>query len=172
MKLRFPDGTFDAVVSSLVLNFVPDPAAAVGEMRRVVRKAGIVAACVWDYAEGMQMLRHFWDAAVGLGLPGARNSDEGVRFPVCRREPLADAFRTVGPTPETGHIDVPMLFRDFDDYWRPFLSGIGPAGGFAMRLSEEQRTQLRGSLRSRLPTNADGSIHLVSRAWTVRVPKA
>jgi ubiquinone/menaquinone biosynthesis C-methylase UbiE len=80
MDLPLPDGSFDAVLSELVLNFIPDPAGALREMRRVTKPYGIVSACVWDYADGMKMLRCFWDSAAALD-PAARHLDEGVRFP-------------------------------------------------------------------------------------------
>src|SRR5262249_39684135 len=77
----------DVVVSGLVLNFVPDPARAVAEMARVARASAPVAVYVWDYAGRMELMRHFWDAAVALD-PAARDLDEGPRFPICRPEPL------------------------------------------------------------------------------------
>src|SRR5215211_6476744 len=105
--------TFDAVVTGLVLNFVPEPDKAVCEMPRVTRPGGTVAAYVWDYAEGMQMMRYFWDAAGALD-PKARGLDEGNRFTLCRPEPLANLFRgtRLGEV-EVRAIDVPTVFRDF-----------------------------------------------------------
>jgi SAM-dependent methyltransferase len=166
--LQEATATFDAVVSGLVLNFVPEPERAVAEMARVARPGGVVAAYVWDYAEGMQMIRHFWDAAGELD-PGARELDEGRRFPFCKPEPLADLFRTAGlGEVEVRAIDVPTVFRDFDDYWSPFLGGQAPAPGYAMSLGEERRAALRERIRAGLPTNAQGEHHLFARAWAVR----
>jgi SAM-dependent methyltransferase len=171
MKLRFENGVFDGVVSSLVLNFIPQPGVAVEEMRRVVRDGGIVAACVWDYAGGMQMLRRFWDAAVALQLPGARELDEGVRFPMCHPHRLLELFGRIASNPETVRFDVPMEFRDFNDYWHPFLSGMGPSGAFVEGLTEAQRDQMREYLGSHMPRADDGKIRLVSKAWAVRAAK-
>jgi SAM-dependent methyltransferase len=166
--LRAPTAAFDAVVSGLVLNFVPEPDRAVSEMARVARPGGVVAAYVWDYAEGMRMMRHFWDAAVELD-PSARELDEGRRFPLCKPQPLIDLFRTAGlGGVEARAIDVPTVFRDFEDYWSPFLGGQAPAPGYAMSLGEERRAALRERIRSRLPTNPRGEHHLVARAWAVR----
>ena len=166
--LRADPATFDAVVSGLVLNFVPEPGEAVAEMARVTRPGGTVAAYVWDYAEGMQMMRHFWDAAAELD-PGSRELDEGRRFTLCRPEPLADLFRSTGlHNVEVRAIDVPTVFRDFDDYWSPFLGGRAPAPAYTMSLSEKQRAELRERIRANLPTNAEGEHHLTARAWAVR----
>jgi SAM-dependent methyltransferase len=167
-SLPVDDDAFDCVVSGLVINFVPDQAKAVAELRRVARPGAIVAAYVWDYAGEMQMMRHFWDAAVALN-PAARELDEGVRFPVCRPDPFASLFKSAGlQDVSVKAIDVPTVFRDFDDYWLPFLSGQAPAPGYCMSLSEQDRLKLRDKIKSALPIRADGSIHLVARAWAVR----
>jgi SAM-dependent methyltransferase len=161
--LPFGEGVFDAVVSGLVLNFVPQSSLAVSEMARVARPGGIVAAYVWDYAGEMQLMRRFWDAAVSL------DQDEGRRFPICKPEPLATLFVDAGlKSVEARAIDVPTVFTGFDDYWLPFLGGQGPAPGCAMSLSEEKRVALRERVRSTLPASPDGSIHLTARAWAVR----
>lgn len=172
--LPYDDGEFDAAVSALVLNFVPDQLRMVAEMRRVVRPGGPVALYVWDYAGAMQLIRHFWNAAVALD-PGAQALDEGVRFPVCRPEALAALFRDADlEAVTTRAIDVPTTFADFDDYWSPFLGGQGPAPGYCMSLAEAQRSALRDRLRASLPSDPDGRIALTARAWAVRggVPAA
>ena len=159
---------YDAVVSGLMLNFVPDPGQAVAEMARVARPGATVAAYVWDYAGEMQLMRHFWDAAVALN-PDARELDEGRRFPICEPAALVRLFDEVElKAVETRAIDVPTVFRDFDDYWSPFLGGQAPAPGYAMSLTQERRAALREHIRAGLPIAADGSIHLIARAWAVR----
>jgi SAM-dependent methyltransferase len=159
---------FDAVVSGLVLNFVPDPGTALAEMARVTRAGGRVAAYVWDYAGRMEPMRRFWEAAAALDSSAAA-LDEGRRFPICRPEPLARLFRDAGlAAVEVRPIEVPTRFRDFDDYWAPFLGGQGPAPGYAMALDEPRRAMLREELRARLPAASDGSIPLVARAWAAR----
>jgi SAM-dependent methyltransferase len=158
----------DAAVSGLVLNFVPEPARAVDEMRRAVRPGGTVAAYVWDYAEGMALIRLFWDAAAALD-PAAADLDEGRRFPLCRPDPLAALFTAAGlHGVEVRAIEIATDFRDFDDYWSPFLLGQGPAPTYAASLDEARRAALRDRLRARLPVAADGTIHLTARAWAVR----
>lgn len=166
-RLPLAGAAVDAAVSGLVLNFVPDPAQAVREMARVTRPGGRVAAYVWDYAEGMELIRRFWDAAAALD-PAAAALDEGRRFPLCRPEPLAGLLRNAGLAEvEARPLRVPTVFRDFDDYWTPFLGGQGPAPGYAMSLDEPGRAALREALRARLPAAADGSIALTARAWAV-----
>ncbi len=166
--LPIDSANFDAVVSGLVLNFVPEPQLAVTEMLRVARPHGAVAAYVWDYAGKMQLMRYFWDAAAALD-PAARELDEGHRFPICLPSPLAELFREAGlQDVEVRDIEIATNFRDFEDYWSPFLGGQGPAPSYTMSLNEERREALRDRIRSTLPVAEDGSIPLVARAWAVR----
>ncbi|MBV9328537.1 MAG: methyltransferase domain-containing protein [Chloroflexi bacterium] len=159
---------FDLVVSGLMLNFVPGPAQALSEMRRVVRPGGLVAAYVWDYADEMQLLHCFWDAAADLDRV-ASELDEGRRFPLCGPEPLERLFANAGLTGVAVHaIEVPTRFVDFEDYWTPFLGGQGPGPTYVASLDSRAREALRERLRVRLPTASDGSINLMARAWAVR----
>ena len=170
--IPLPDASADAVVSGLVLNFVPDQHAALIEMARVTDRAGTVGAYVWDYAGRMELLRHFWDAAAELDADAAK-LDEGIRFPGCRPEALAELFAGAGLTDvETTAIDMPTPFASFDDYWQPFLGGQGPAPAYAMSLDDAARARLRERIRTRLPTNSDGSIALIARAWAIRATVA
>jgi SAM-dependent methyltransferase len=166
--IPFEHGAFGVVVSGLVLNFVPDARAALAEMERVTRGGGTIAAYVWDYGGGMELMRAFWDAAVELD-PDAARLDEGTRFPLCRREALAQLFSAAGLRDvATTAVDVPTRFESFEDYWQPFLGGQGPAPAYAMSLDEASRGRLRARLKARLPARADGSIALNARAWAVR----
>jgi SAM-dependent methyltransferase len=169
--LPIESSTYDAVVSGLVLNFIPQPRQAVNEMVHASRSGGVVAAYVWDYAGKMQLLRHFWNAAAALD-PAAFDLDEGRRFLLCRPAPLKKLFQQAGLRQVTVQaLDISTDFQDFDDYWLPFLGGQGPAPGYAMSLSEERRAVLRDRLRAALPLALDGSIPLVARAWAVRGTK-
>jgi len=166
--LPVPDGSFDVATSGLMLNFVPERNLALREMRRAVSPGGVVAAYVWDYRDGMQLMGHFWDAAIDLD-PAARLDHEAVRFGFCRPDPLRSMFDRAGlGDVEVRPIVVPTVFRDFDDYWSPFLGGSGPAPAYAMSLDEGRRSALREALRERLPAEDDGSIHLTARAWAAR----
>ena len=165
--LPFDDGRFDAAVSGLVLNFVPEPGRAALEMARVTRPGGTVAAYVWDYASGMQFMRHFWDAAVELD-PAALPLDEGRRSPLCQPPALRALFETAGLSDvDVEPIDIPTLFESFDDYWTPFLGGTGPAPAYTVSLAVDKRDALRDRIRARLPVAEDGSIRLTARAWSV-----
>ncbi len=167
-SLPFPDDHFDAVVSALALNFVPDPGSAAAEFARVAVPGGVAAAYVWDYAGGMAMMRHLWEAAAALD-PAAAELDEGRRFPLCRPEPLSELWAAAGLDQVTVQaIEIATVFADFDDYWMPFVGGQGPAPGYVMSLTPEHRRALRDLLRARLPVGPDGSIPLTARAWAVR----
>jgi len=159
----------DAVVGGLMLNFVPEPAAAVSDMARVTVPGGVVAVYVWDYTGGMELIRHFWDAAGALD-PAVVELDQGERFgDVCSEAGLERLWFGAGLGKiETRAIEIETRFRDFDDYWQPFLGGQGPAPAYATALDPERRDALRERLRASLPFAADGSIALTARAWAVR----
>lgn len=168
LALSVETGSYDATVSGLVLNFVPQPALALAEMSRATRVGGTVAAYVWDYADQMQFMRYFWDAANVLD-PAAASSDQGRRFPLCNPHALAELFQAGNlANVEVRAIDIATHFKDFDDYWSPFMGGQGAAPTYLMSLDEEKRVELRERLRSDLPFAADGSIPLTARAWAVR----
>jgi SAM-dependent methyltransferase len=165
-RLPLDDGSVDVAIAGLVLNFVPDPVAALREMARVTAPRGTVAAYVWDYTGRMEMIRTYWDAAAELDPP-ARGQDE--RFPLCRPDALATAFGEAGlQDVEVSGIELPMRFADFDDYWGPFLGGQGPAPAHAVALPQPVRERLRELIRARLPVQPDGSILLQARAWAAR----
>lgn len=167
-EIPLGNASVDVVVSALVLNFIPDQRAALLEMARVTRNEGTIAAYVWDYAGKMELMRVFWDTAVELN-PTARDLDEGARFPMCRPDALENLFAGAGLQGiDVKPIDIPTPFANFDDYWRPFLGGQGPAPAYAMSLDEIARERLRNRIRERLPTELNGSISLIARAWAVR----
>lgn len=166
--LPWAPGTCDVTVSGLVLNFVPDSAAMANEMARVTRPGGRVAAYVWDYAGGMQMLRHFWDVAVELNRGDAK-LDQAERFPLCQPGPLEQLFLRAGLiSVSVRAIDIATVFRDFDDYWQPFLGKQGAAPTYLASLPAETRDRIRVALKARLIAAANGSIALNARAWAVQ----
>lgn len=163
--LPLPPQRVDLAVSGIMLNFVPQPRTAVADFMRVTRRGGRVAAYVWDYGGEMEMLRLFWETAVALD-PAAARFDERQRFPLCRPGALPALLRACGlrQVQETGLV-VTCDFRDFDDYWEPFLGGTGPAPAYVAALSAARRGALREALRQRLSTTAAGTIRLRARAW-------
>ena len=164
---RRADG-YGSVTSLLALNFFPDTAAAVRDMRRRTATGGTVSACVWDYAGRMDLLRHFWDAAAAVD-PTARKLDEGERFPLCRPDALTYSFRTGGlGDVRCEPIEIATELASFDDYWRSFLGGTGPAPSHVASLDDERRATLARRLEQTLPRRPGGQLALSARAWAVR----
>jgi SAM-dependent methyltransferase len=167
-SLPLAGGAVGAVVSGLVLNFLPDADAALAGWRRVLRPGGVLGVYVWDYAGEMQLIRRLWDAAAELD-PAAVDLDEGRRFPLCRPEPLRDLVEGAGfADVHVEAVDVPTVFRDFGDYWTPFLAGTGVAPAYVAGMAPAARNRLRGLLETRLPRGDGGTIPLMARAWAVR----
>ncbi|MCO5178156.1 MAG: methyltransferase domain-containing protein [Thermomicrobiales bacterium] len=160
---------FDATVSGLMLNFLPDPDRGLAEIVRATRPGGVVGIYVWDYAGGMEMMRIFWDAATAID-PDAATHDEGSRsLSLCHPDELERRFRAAGMTDVAVRpIDIPTVFRDFDDYWSPFLGAQGSAPAYVATLDADRRDALRDLLRHSVPLANDGSIHLTARAWAAR----
>jgi len=162
------DGGFDAIVSGLVLNFLPDPGQAMTALRARLRPGGTIAAYVWDYADGMEFLRFFWEEAAAQATTAA-GLDERKRFPLCSVPALESLFRSAGLAEVDTHgLKTPTDFTNFEDYWTPFLRGTGPAPSYAASLDPGNRELLRERLQQRLHTESDGSIVLTARAWAVR----
>jgi SAM-dependent methyltransferase len=166
--LRFGDASFDHAMSLLVLNFVPEHRKAIAEMRRVTRTRGVVSACVWDYNEGMQMLRFFWDEAVALE-PAIEPKDER-HMKLSRAGQLGELWREAGLVGvEEAPLAIRQAYASFDDYWGAFLMGAGPGGAHVVSLGEERRRALEARLRKRLlGDRGDGPFTLEARAWCVR----
>lgn len=163
--LPWPDEAFDAALAQLVVNFMRDAHAGVAEMRRVVRPGGVVGACTWDYGDGMQMLRVFWDAARALDSDAP---DEGRTMPFRSSEELEELWRAVGFNDvETGPLSAETTYADFDDFWQPLTLGVGPVGSYYKSLEPEQQEALRNELFVRLESPV-GSFTLGARAWAVR----
>jgi SAM-dependent methyltransferase len=167
-RLGFADRRFDRTLSLLVLNFIPDRVKALSEMVRVTRRGGTVASVVWDYGEGMEMLRLFWDEVVALKPSGDRRDEK--HMPLSGRGELGAIWRAQGLDDVVEQpLTTQTRFSSFDDYWQPFLEGQGPAGDYVATLTAPEREQLRLRLRRRLLGDAaDRTIVLTARAWAVR----
>ncbi len=166
--LQHNDASFDHTVSLLVLNFVPDPGKAIGEMRRVTRPGGRVSACVWDYNAGMEMLRFFWDEVVALD-PAMEPKDER-HMKLSREGELGALWRKAGLTEvQERALTIEQRYTSFDDYWAPFLKGAGPGGAYVVSLTDERRRELAARLQKRLlGDRSDGGFALKARAWCAR----
>jgi len=164
-QLPYPDDTFDATFSQLVVNFMSDPEAGVREMTRVTRPGGTVAACVWDYAGDMTLLRAFWDAARDVAPARAGVADEGVVMRLCGEGELGELWRRSGlDDVRSGALTVTAGYDGFEDCWAPFPSGLAPSGAFCRSLSDDDRTRLHDAFRSRLGVG-DDPFELTARAW-------
>jgi SAM-dependent methyltransferase len=164
-ELPWRDGAFDAALAQLVVNFMRDADLGVAEMRRVVRPAGIVAACTWDYGDGMQLLRAFWDAARAVD-PDA--PDEGRSMRYRRPEELDDLWRRAGlKDVETGPLVVETTYGGFDEFWEPLTLGVGPAGSYCTSLEPGRQEALREEVFARLRSPAR-QFTLTAKAWAVR----
>jgi SAM-dependent methyltransferase len=167
-SLQYPSDTFDKCVSLLVMNFVPDAKSAVSEMRRVTRAGGTLAAAVWDYGDGMEMLRHLWDEAASID-EAAFAKHEG-NMPLCRKGELATLWAEGGMTNvDESDLVIQMNFTSFNDYWAPFLTGIGPSGSYVSNLDTSTQTALKDRLRDKLAQGRDEEpLSLRARVWAVR----
>ena len=166
-SLPFADDTFHTALSQLVVNFMHDPEAGVREMARVTRGGGVVTSCVWDYADGMRLLRAFWDAAREVEPERAAGADEAVVMRWCREGELAELWRLAGlRNIRLASLVARARYDDFDDLWSPLPTGIGPAGAFCKSLDDDRRAALRDAYRRRLAVGA-GPFELEARAWAV-----
>lgn len=161
-RLPFDAGRFDAALAQLVVHFMADPVRGLGEMLRVTTAGGVVAACVWDHAGGQGPLGVFWEAARELD---AAVEDES-ELAGAREGHLGELLRAAGATDvrETA-LSVDVAHPSFEDWWDPFLLGVGPAGKHVANLDATQQARLRELCRERLPR---APFVVSARAWAVR----
>jgi SAM-dependent methyltransferase len=166
-RLPFAEDHFDVVLAQLVLDLVEDPQRAVTEMRRVLRLGGVIAACVWDYAGEMTILRAFWDAAAALDPLAATARDEGRRKRLCQRGELGQLWRSQGiERIEEGELIASARYADFEAFWSPFQAGIGPAGAYCKALGGQAQAALHEECWRGLGSPM-GAFYLSARAWFV-----
>jgi SAM-dependent methyltransferase len=163
-NMPFEDGAFDAALASLVVAFMQDANAGIAEMSRVTKPGGVVAACMWDVRGGMTMLRVMREAAAsvipdlpaGRPLPGTSEGD------------LGELLRGAGLSEvEEGTISASADYESFDDWWEPFMFGIGPHASYVAELEDEQKAAVRDRARELLD-NPSGPFTLDARAWFAR----
>jgi SAM-dependent methyltransferase len=167
-SLPFADSSFDHALAQLVLHFVSEPEQARDEMARVVRPGGTVSACVWDFSEGMEMLRTFWDSALAVD-PTAPDEARTLRFG--RPGEIAELFAGRLLEVEECTVETASLYESFDELWAGFEHGVGPAGAYLVALDEERRGRVRTELFARLgePSGAF-TLRALARGAVGRVP--
>jgi SAM-dependent methyltransferase len=160
--LPYPDHTFDAALAQLVVHFMANPVAGLGEMARVTRRAGVVAACVWDFGGGRGPLGPFWEAVREMDPSAVDES----KLAGARQGHLADLLQTAGLSRvEETTLFAGRSYASFEDWWEPFTRGVGPGGVYVAALDEDRKNELRERCRSMLPA---GPIDLTAAAWAAR----
>lgn len=160
-ELAFPDGAFDRVLAQLVVHFMADPVRGIAEMARTAVPGGVVGANVWDSGGARGPVDAFWSAVRTLdpSVP-----DESGR-PGVTRGHLAELFVQAGLADVASTaLTVRVGHDSFEDWWRPFTLGVGPAGAYVATLDGSARTRLRDTCRHRLP---QGPFTTTATAWTV-----
>jgi SAM-dependent methyltransferase len=161
-QLPFEDGAFDAALAQLVVHFMTDPVRGLGEMARVTRRGGVVAACVWDHAGDQGPLAMFWRAARELDADAPDES----RLPGTRQGHLVELLRQAGLRAiRHATLSASVEFASFEEWWEPFTLGVGAAGAYAAGLDPATRGRLRDNCRQLLP---DGPFRVGALAWAAR----
>lgn len=167
-ELPFEDASFDAALAQLLVHLVDDAPAVAREMRRVARPGGVVATCVWDFADAMTPLRAFWDAAAVVVPDLARVRDQGRTRPFATRSDLALLWEQAGLAGiETGEIWSASGYEDFEDLWQPMTIPDGSPGYFCAELGRTQLAAVRDEMFRRVG-EPEGGFTLEARAWYVR----
>lgn len=144
IALQFDNGFFDHSFSSLVLQFVPEADRAIGELCRVTRPGGVVAAATWDTRGGVVMQRMFFDTAAVLDPAAARYRAASCARPLSRRDGLLEAWRGAGMTGiEMSDLTIRMDFASFEDFWSSIDGRDGPYAAYLKTLSATAKTTLR-----------------------------
>ena len=171
-NLPFPTATFDIAIAGLVLHLIQDPSSSVQEITRVVRAGGIVSTYVWDFTGEQQFTHAFWNVATALD-PAAATFDPAAQTTICAREPMAALFAAAGlHRVVVASVAMPVIFRDFDDFWLPhLLKGSPPVQRYTATLGEPALATLRAQLLASLPLAADGTLQLLGRVWAAHGTK-
>lgn len=169
-SLPFEDRAFDRVMAQLVLHFVSDAEQVAKEFRRVLRPGGLAAACVWDFAEGMQMLRLFWDAAIAI----APDAPDEVKLRFGREGEIAELWTDAGlEQVRESTLTVTSTYANFDELWAGFLAGVGPAGAWCVAQDHATQEAVRSELFARLGgPEGPFSLDAVARYAVGALPKA
>jgi ubiquinone/menaquinone biosynthesis C-methylase UbiE len=168
--LPFEGGVFDRALALLVLHFVPEPAKAVAEMRRVVRSGGVVAAAVWDHLGGMSGMRMMVDTVAMLGESGRQLRGRYCFQPMMQPGEMKRTFAEQGLVEVTeAELMIRMDYRSFDDYWAPIAGGEGPLGKYVATLNAAERARTDAAMRDAYEAGRpDGPRSFANVAWACR----
>ena len=170
VALPFADSEFDIVTSALVINFIPDRAKALAEMRRVLRPSGIVTAYLWHRSATAN------DAPFAPIERGLETIGTNVLRPPMRPESAPEGARMA--LESAGFFDIAITiveatrtFPSFADYWETHCLPIAPPGQSIAALSDEGRARLRATMQAMLPAAANGTVSYSSRALAFKARK-
>lgn len=160
--LPYDDDSFDVAGSSLVVHFMQDPVAGIAEMVRVTREGGRVGATVWDLAGRREPMAPIWAALaeVDPDHPGEGHVPAGADGELVR------IFEAAGVRDVEGtELAVTVTHPTFEEWWEPYLRGVGPVGEVIASLEPARREQLRATCRERLGA---GPFDLTAVAFAAR----
>lgn len=163
--LPYDDGTFDRVVSGLALNFVPDLAVGLAEVRRVCRDDGLVAGYVWEYDHEDFFLHRLFVAYAEVHGERAPHDERGA-WPFCTGPGMAAALDAAGIEADVEPIDIGTVFEHADELWDGFLLGVGPSGALVTSLDDDAREEVRRAFVRALPAPPEAPQALTARAWS------
>jgi SAM-dependent methyltransferase len=159
-ELPYDTAVFDAALAQLVVHFMTDPVIGLRQMRRVTRRGGVVAACVWDGSTGA--LAPFWDS---VNVIDADVEDEAL-LSGAHKGHLTELFEAAGlGDVEEDSIAVDVVHPTFEEWWEPYTFGVGPAGDYVQRLDDDARARLESVARERL---GKGPFTVTASAWAAR----
>jgi SAM-dependent methyltransferase len=169
-KLPYADASFAGAAAQLVLNFVPDAAAALREMKRVTARGGRLVATIWDFRGGLVYQRIFWDTAAGIDPAAAITRDRLFSGALALPDGLTALFASVGlARVERTSITIRMDYASFEDYWQPLCGGQGPVGTYLAALAADLRARIEQAVGVAYRSGApDGPRSLTATAWAVR----
>ena len=169
LALPFENGTFDIVVSALVLTFIPDIPRALSEMRRVAVPSAIIAGYVWDFSRELSPSGPLRRAMrnIGIQVPDLAGSSDSTE------SRLSALFREAGfERVATRSIEVSQVYADFDDFWQAQTTKYSPTTNAISALSDDDRAELKEAVLRELPSRDGQSVVYAARANAVvgRVP--
>ena len=145
--LPFEDDTFDVTAACLVVHFMTDPVGGLAEMKRVTRTGGRVGATVWDLADSRAPMWPLWEAFAEiapqhLGERGFQGGSRDSLVAILEGAALRDI--------ESVELPVTVTHPTFDEWWEPYLHGVGPAGEAIAAMDPDRRASLAEVLRRNL----------------------